>query len=355
MRRITQKDIAQRLNISRPLVSLALSGFPHVSQVTRELVRKTADEMGYFVDIAARKLAVRRSGRNEIENIIAVIVPAFLDSSEQGGSGLKIRNQPYFAAYINGIEETAERHGIDILYSILRRKVSLPRIVLNGDIDGIILLGECSQLSAGTTLMRVPSISMGFEQSGASWIMPDEEAGSRKVVTYLLRHGHRRIGYLGHHLQPGLSLNLQRRFAGYISALSTEGISPSTEWIETIWEQEVEKAREAAVRLLVRAPELTAIVCYNDFHAMGAVLGAREVGRNCPKDISITGFDDLSSEYDFNPAITSISFDRNAMGRMAVDWVIERRGTKSPGNNGKQRLMINTDIAEHGSVSSAPV
>jgi DNA-binding LacI/PurR family transcriptional regulator len=81
---------------------------------------------------------------------------------------------------------------------------------------------------------------------------------------------------------------------------------------------------EGITALLKRSRDFTALVCYNDDIAMQAVRALEVYGLRVPKDISVVGFDDISVPSNFKPALTSIAFDRQSMGRRAVEWISER-------------------------------
>jgi DNA-binding LacI/PurR family transcriptional regulator len=87
---------------------------------------------------------------------------------------------------------------------------------------------------------------------------------------------------------------------------------------------------EAAQRLLSRSPggppPFTALACHNDPLAVGALRAFKAAGLHVPGDVSLTGFDDVSRDYRVRPAITSVGFDRHAMGRRAVEILCELLG-----------------------------
>ena len=81
---------------------------------------------------------------------------------------------------------------------------------------------------------------------------------------------------------------------------------------------------EAAMNsLLERREKFSAVVCYHDLFAIGAIKALKAAGLRVPEDVSVVGFDDISIEYGARPPITSVAFDREAMGRRAVQMLCD--------------------------------
>src|SRR5262249_32890868 len=145
------------------------------------------------------------------------------------------------------------------------------------------------------------------------------QLGMRQMVQHLASLGHRRIAYLGH----PLSLEAAReRFEGFEFGLRDCGLALAPELIENTVSALAYSARNLE-QLVNRTTDFTALVCYNDTIAMQAVRWLEARNLRVPRDISIAGFDDVSVPADFPLPITSIAFDRHAMGRRAVMWIYE--------------------------------
>jgi LacI family transcriptional regulator len=88
-----------------------------------------------------------------------------------------------------------------------------------------------------------------------------------------------------------------------------------------------------ACELLNRKVDFTALVCYDDIAAIGALRAIRDHGLRVPEDISVVGFDDIQSAAFQNPSLTTIRQPLHEMGRIAARIVLERvRGqAEAPG------------------------
>ena len=82
---------------------------------------------------------------------------------------------------------------------------------------------------------------------------------------------------------------------------------------------------ERALRELpTLAPPVTALVCYNDLTAIGAMRAAAALGRRLPRDLSVIGFDDVDLAALVEPPLTTVVQDTPAMGRWAVEQLTQR-------------------------------
>jgi LacI family transcriptional regulator len=81
---------------------------------------------------------------------------------------------------------------------------------------------------------------------------------------------------------------------------------------------------EPANELIQRGAEFTAIVCYNDVSAIGAVRACRDHGLQVPTDVSVVGFDDIQGAAFHIPSLTTIRQPLTQMGKMAARILLQR-------------------------------
>jgi LacI family repressor for deo operon, udp, cdd, tsx, nupC, and nupG len=84
----------------------------------------------------------------------------------------------------------------------------------------------------------------------------------------------------------------------------------------------VESGHAAALALLARTPAPTAIFCFSDQMALGALAACRDRGIRVPDDLSIVGFDDLASSRYLTPALTTIRQPMRDIGACAVNLLL---------------------------------
>jgi len=159
----------------------------------------------------------------------------------------------------------------------------------------------------------------------------DNVPASLKATRYLIELGHRRIAYLGDRF--GFNSDTER-FSGYRQALAGADIPFLPELV--VHGDGTPPGGEAAVRQLMQLSELpTAVFCYDDMSALGALRGIRASGLHVPEDVSVIGFDDLLIASYIEPALTTIRQPKEQMGRLATEIVLKFLGRTDGESNVK--------------------
>jgi LacI family transcriptional regulator len=112
----------------------------------------------------------------------------------------------------------------------------------------------------------------------------------------------------------------------------------------------LDASADAAQRLLGLSPPPTAIICGNDVLAVGAILGARGIGRTVPRDVSVVGFDDIELAMVIEPALTTIRAPHRRMGRAAAQKILGMIDSSDAGQN----IQFETQIVERASLAKPP-
>lgn len=310
---VTQKQIAERVGISRPMVALALSGHPQVSVKTRERIEKAAREMGYHAgsNREARALIARRFGKRVRTGIIAVLMPMPLFE------GVPLTGVPFFAPLLQGIENAALAREQDVLLSSMHGE-RMPRLIAENGADGVICIGS---VNYDLSTLAAPAVVCNGHVEGAWTLVPENAKGTRAATQHLLELGHKRIAFLGLPVRPDKTA--AERLRGYRDALRAANCLDD-KLIETnLYGPTLEEGARGFQMLVERKAKFSAIVCFNDLIAMGAMHAARSAGLRVPRDLSVVGFDDVSAEYSCKPRLSSVFFDRAAMGKRAVEIIEE--------------------------------
>lgn len=317
---VTQKDIAEKLGISQPLVGMALRGQGRMSENVRREVLRVAQELGYSPhdNVSARSLIARRHGTRARTGTLAVVSIANFNE-------VPLNSVPFFAPLFAGIEAKSNEADLDICLLPLRmQNKRLPRLISERGVDGAICLGQ-SDMIPRIQEFELPIISLDEYSDVATSLVPDDREGTKLTTRHLIELGHRRIAYIGH--EPAYAVAIER-YTGYLEAMEESGLPVDEQIVEaTLAHGETHHGTAAMNKILARAskkgkkPDFTAVVCYHDLFAIGAIRALQDTGLSVPEDVSIVGFDDVSTQYSFEPAITSIAFDRYAMGMRAVEII----------------------------------
>lgn len=296
------KDIARLAGVSHSTVSRALRGSSLVAAETAGRIRRIAEESGYSASAAARSLVTHRT------DTVGVVVTNIAD--------------PFAAEVVNGIEEAAGELGLSVILANSNaepeREIRIARSMRERRVDGIIVT------SSRVGALHAPALSaMGVavvllnnqhpSQTVHSVMIGNTEA-SVEAVRHLVGLGHRRIAYLGD--RHGHQSDTER-FAGYRRALEGAGLEFDPELVAH-GNGKAEGAAEPMKCLLGIVPAPTAVFCYNDMSALGAIRAIRAHGLRVPADISIVGFDDLPIMQFMDPPLTTVCQPMRQMGRLAV-------------------------------------
>jgi DNA-binding LacI/PurR family transcriptional regulator len=301
------KDLARLARVSHSTVSRALRGSPLVNPKTAELIRKVAQEAGYTPSAAARSLVTRRT------QSIGVVVTDIADQ--------------FAACVVHGIEELATDCGFSVFLANsgadAEREMMVVRAFRERRVDGIVVTS--SRVGAlhvpELSKMEVPVVLLNNQHPSefAHSVMIDNVGGSRALTRHLIDLGHRRIAYIGDRL--GHQSDAER-FAGFREAMVAAGLEIEDRYVE-YGDGRSEGAGEPMRRLLDLAPLPTAVFCYNDMTALGALREIRARGLRVPDDISVTGFDDLPIIQYLDPPLTTVHQPMYEMGRMAMELLME--------------------------------
>jgi LacI family transcriptional regulator len=142
--------------------------------------------------------------------------------------------------------------------------------------------------------------------------------GAYDATRYLIRLGHRRIGFITGALELGCAVD---RLAGYQAALTDHDL-PSDPTLITTGDFHRPQGFAGAQALLNRPDRPTAILASNDEMAFGAMEAARVHGLRIPDDISVVGFDDIPQASVVHPPLTTVRQPLEEMGRMATQMLL---------------------------------
>ncbi|MGN6422637.1 MAG: LacI family DNA-binding transcriptional regulator [Asticcacaulis sp.] len=295
------QDVAKLAGVSTATVSRVLSGYAHVTPDTRARVTKAVDSLGYAPNALARNLRTLKTSR------LILTVPDITNI--------------FFSSIIRGAEEAASAAGYTVLLSdagsgpdsgdacagLLRRR----------EADGLICLGHRLP-DALAPLADTPGapIVQGCECDEAhplSVVRIDNARAASEVMDYLYSLGHRRIAVIGGHVSSQVSRD---RFTGVAASAARHDAQADLTCLNGDYSMDC--GAEATARLIAQTPRPTAIFCFGDDMAMGALHALRQAGLSCPQDISVVGFDDIGAARFTAPPLTTVRQPMRAIGQRCV-------------------------------------
>ncbi len=304
------QDVARRARVSVATVSRVINSTTPVSDATAGRVRAAVQALGYEINHVAKSL------RQGTTHTVAVIVADL--------------GNPFYADFIKGIELAAQRSRLSVMIcttapagEAASRQVQM---LLSKRVDGVIMWGWCLEPSQAQRLLasrvRVLGLDLQLDlPEGTRTLSIDFRTGMGDVVAHLTSLGHRNIGYLWDPTDQPLSID--SRYYSLREALASHGLGLPDEWVATvIGGQRPETGQAAALDLLRRSGELTAIVCHNDLLALGALQAARQFGLRVPEQLSIVGIDDIFTAAFTDPPLTTLALPRIEAGTLALGWLM---------------------------------
>jgi LacI family repressor for deo operon, udp, cdd, tsx, nupC, and nupG len=299
-------DVAKRAGVSTATVSRTLATPDRVTPKTRDAVMRAVRETGYVLNLAARNLRTSRT-----HAVLAVLPDA---------------SNIFFSQVLRGISDTLHRHGYSLVIADTandpEREREHAEFIQGGRVDGVLLLnGRMLPSPAAKRAHPVPTVSLCERIPGSR--LPHVETANRDaaraMTEYLLKLGHRRIGYLS---GPPANVLEHDRFAGYRDALAANGIAHDPQLVQpgdfSIG------AGEAGATAYLALPSLPdAVFACNDAMAMGLIRGFTAAGVSVPDKISIAGFDDIEFAAAYNPALTTVRQSRGDIGTRAAAMLLD--------------------------------
>ena len=328
------KDIARLARVSHPTVSRALQNSPLVNAETAAKIRKIAEDAGYRASAVARGLVTRRT---RTIGLLATML-----------------DDPFSSAVACGVAETAADHGYAVFLADAHAEPERERRVVEElaerRVDGIVVTSPRVGALYLPLLkaLDVPIVLVNDQYPGEfvhSVTIANQE-GMRAATEHLIELGHRRIAYLGD--RNGYQTDAARR-AGYKAALIRAGIGFAPE-LAVLGDGGPEAAMEAVHALLRLNTPPTAVCCYNDMTALGAMRAIRARGLRVPQDVSVTGFDDLFFAEYLAPALTAVRQPMRQMGQMAMENLFKLMS----GQDSAAQVKVDAELIVRGSTAKAP-
>lgn len=307
----TIKDVAKKAGVSLSTVSLVLNRKKNVSDDTVKKVQQAIHELNYHPRRSAQGLASKKSG-----NIGFILTNDHFSHAE-----------PFYTKIFLGSEFEARKYNYYIILTTIEHKFNkktIPRFLLERNVDGIILAGRVPDgLVAYIHQLNLPLLFIDYFPSNGNYpaVLIDNIAGAKQAVKHLIKKGHRQIAFVGGDISHP---SIQERFLGYKQALE-EGKIPFDEKLIVIDENYPGDSNgySAVCKLEKRKVLFTAIFAANDAMAFGCMRCLKEKGVKVPDQIALVGFDDVDVARQMEPYLTTLKVDKEDMGAIAVKSIVD--------------------------------
>lgn len=312
----TLNDVARKAGVSTATVSRCLNSPERVIESTRKKVMDAVSSLGYSPNFGARVMAAKRT------NTIGAIIPTMENA--------------IFARGLQAFQEELRAHGYTLLVasSSYRSDVEEEQIraLVSRGADGLLLIGHdrAPSIRRFLEMQNVPALVAWTHDPHATLpsIGFDNRRSMRALAEKILELGHRRIAVISAAMKT--NDRARSRVTGIRDACLSAGVDPDDiRVIETTYE--IESGARAFRQLMAMGTPPTAVMCGNDVLAAGAIKQAREIGLDVPKDVSVTGFDDIELARIVVPALTTVHVPHRDMGGRAALMLVQMVEGKSAG------------------------
>ena len=302
----TIKDVAQHAKVSVGTVSRVLSNNQTVSQDMRERVQDAVSALDYKPNLAARALRTNRV------DMIGLVVPDITN--------------PFFAQLALAIETGASAYGQSVMLANTHGDPETEQRQITTLLDrsprGLIVIAA-TDTGASALETNVPIVSLDRRFGNYSLASIDNRHGSARIVDHLYELGHRRIAYIAGPQNTEVGRDRKNGFLTRIAELTTVDDPIVTSIHHGQFSYESGEVIGQKILADKSGPRPSAIAAANDQIAIGILRAARDIGVKVPKDLSVTGFDDIALSTLVVPRLTTVRQPTQALSAAVLKLIME--------------------------------
>ena len=334
-KRTDLQQLAAHLGLSKTTISFVLNNTPQarfLSAETRDRVLEAAKQLNYRPSYYARNL---RKGSSES---IGVIVPEM--------------SEGYFTQVMSGAERyLLEKHYLYFTtchYWRPKLMKDYPRMLEDRGVEGFLVLNTNVEFET-----HLPTVAVSGHKTGphVTNVTLDHKLSAELALRHLYELGHRKIAFMKG--QP-FSVDTDYRWKAILRAAKDFGIKVAPELTIELhsnsWSPDL--GYEPVKRFAAQRPDFTAMFCFNDTSAIGALRALGEAGKRIPEDVSVVGFDDISSAAYQRPSLTTIRQPLQAMGTIAARTLLDK--IAHPEDRFPEEIVMGPELVVRESSGKAP-
>lgn len=342
LRRATIRDVAAEANVSIATVSLYLQGGKGVAGNTGDRIAAAIAKLDYVP--RPRSGAGREANNGRRGSLITLLMEEL---------SLTAFPEAIYGAVIRTIEQEARQHGLGLLLATVEEN-RIPQSVRDNQVEGVIILGGSPANDALAVELAARSVPLVLVDTYSAdlpvdSVVPDNEWGGYKAFQHLVALGHRRIAMIE---GPSKYKTLTDRRWGALRAAEELGVPiPPSYRHPSISSGYPRKGYREMKQLLALPDPPTAVFAVSDRAALGAIDAIKEAGLRVPQDISIVGFDDLANAEHSLPPLTTVHYERDEMGALALRCLLDRIANSA---RAPARTCILTELVVRASTAPCP-
>ena len=334
MAKVTMQNIADKLEISKSLVSRALSDKYGVSDKMRTKIWLTAVEMGYKASKPDKTPA--KSANTPFTISILLRRDIFTDTT-------------FYHEILAGIEGAVREKKMLLTLTIVEDSDTTIINARNIQSDGVLVLGlmtvenVAALMATGKAVVLLDTFNPSYK---VDRISSNNFDGCYRATDYIIEHGHKHICFVGDIDYSFSFINRRNGFKARVAESMDE--LTITEVLEPREREDVPFSVSQLRKVLNLPDRPTALVCANDAVALIAYDVIRECGLSIPQDISVIGFDNNAKAETLQPGLTTLNVPKVAMGRLAVERLLEQMSCQ---REYVEYTQLDVDLVERDSVA----
>ncbi len=313
-RKVSLKDIAQKVGVSTALVSYVLNNQKEgrIGKEVAKRIKEAAKELNYRTNQIARSLKTNKT------NILGLIVADI--------------SNPFWSAIARIIEDEAEKNNYTVLFSSSDESTDklqkLIDIFLNHQVDGLIIAPTENSATQLLYLQEneVPFVLVDryFPGVKASYVAIDNYKAGYNLVKHVIENGYKKIGLVT--FETTL-FHLQERKRGYITAIEEAGIAFNKDWIKEVNINSFKVPVEQAIdeMLALHDPVDVILFASNELSKIG-LKHLINLPLKVPDDVAIISFDESDAADLFYSPITYMKQPIKEMGELATKLLLKNIG-----------------------------
>lgn len=307
---ITIKQIAKICNVSTATVSKALNDYDDISQATKDRILKTAKDLGYLPNSAAKSMKTDKTFN------IGVLY------QDEANSGL---THEYFSHILEAFKLEVEKHGYDLTFinknnSNFRQMTYLEHCRYR-NFDGVMIAcinfddPEVEELINSS----IPLVTIDHVSENTNAVVSNNYQGIKDLIEYAYALGHRKIAYIyGDKASDVTTVRLN----SFKETLAKLGVHVPKHFLRASKYLDSDAAAQITKELLSLETKPSCILYSDDYSALGGISAIREMGLSIPNDISVAGYDGLSLSRVVSPTLTTVKQDVETMGSLAGEILL---------------------------------
>lgn len=313
MKKVSLQDIANRLNVSKALVSFVLNGQGDekgINAKTQQRVLKMAHELNYKPNYLARGLRLGKS--HTIGMVVADI------------------SNKFYAKIAKRVEEVAAKNNYHLIFSSSdenpEKEIELIEMLRDRLVDGIIVSTTQRESSYFTQLKKqnypFVLIDRQIPRLKTNYVGVDNYGGAYMATQHLILNGCKRIGLMK--ISPSFLSSIREREAGYRAAMHDHGMRIQSRFIREIDFSDIRNGVDSAFKEL-QSPHcsIDGLFAMNNNITIACLENIFKMRVQMPRDLKLVSFDDIELFEFSSPTISAISQPLENIGEQAVNMLME--------------------------------